>query len=97
MKEALDQTHNWLNLIRLELEVHFDNGAAIAPYEESGFQVEGTKRFGRFKAGRYIEVLLMARIRPEYQARALGAPCYRKMDLDIREAQNRNLDLPRAR
>ncbi|WP_444897004.1 GNAT family N-acetyltransferase [Microbulbifer sp. SSSA005] len=70
MEEALNQADNWLNLIRLELEVHVDNGTAIALYEGSGFQVEGTKRLGRFKAGRYIDVLLMARIHPEYQAKA---------------------------
>ncbi|WP_061017213.1 GNAT family N-acetyltransferase [Vibrio splendidus] len=67
MQEAINQSDNWLNLVRLELEVHADNHAAIALYERAGFQLEGTKRLSTFKAGKYIDMLLMSRIRPDYQ------------------------------
>ncbi|WP_444930723.1 GNAT family N-acetyltransferase [Microbulbifer sp. SSSA002] len=69
MQEVLNQADNWLNLIRLELEVQVDNSSAIALYEQSGFQVEGTKRLSTFKAGRYTDILLMSRIHPEYLAK----------------------------
>ncbi|WP_060981441.1 GNAT family N-acetyltransferase [Vibrio splendidus] len=67
MQEAINQSDNWLNLVRLELEVHADNHTAIALYERAGFQLEGTKRLSTFKAGKYIDMLLMSRIRPDYQ------------------------------
>ncbi|WP_202862909.1 GNAT family N-acetyltransferase [Microbulbifer sp. A4B17] len=70
MGEVLNQADNWLNLIRLELEVHVDNDSAIALYKASGFQVEGTKRLSTFKAGRYMDMLLMSRIHPEYLSKA---------------------------
>ena len=57
MQEAINQSDNWLNLVRLELEVHADNHAAIALYERAGFQLEGTKRLSTFKAGKYIDML----------------------------------------
>ncbi len=66
MQEAINQADNWLNLVRLELEVHADNQAAIALYERIGFQLEGTKRLSTFKGGKYIDMLLMSRIRPDY-------------------------------
>ena len=68
MQEAINQADNWLNLIRPELEVHADNHAAIALYERVGFQLEGTKRLSTFKNGKYIDMLLMSRIKPEYLA-----------------------------
>ncbi|OIQ26516.1 GNAT family N-acetyltransferase [uncultured Vibrio sp.] len=66
MKEAINQADNWVNLVRLELEVHADNQAAIALYQSVGFDLEGTKRLSTFKAGRYIDMLLMSRINPDY-------------------------------
>lgn len=66
MDAAIEQADNWLNLIRLELEVHADNDAAIAVYKKSGFEVEGEKRFAVFKSGQYISMLMMARINPAY-------------------------------
>ncbi|MEZ9392376.1 GNAT family N-acetyltransferase [Vibrio splendidus] len=65
MQEVVNQADNWLNLVRLELEVHADNHSAIALYERVGFQLEGTKRLSTFKAGKYIDMLLMSRIRPD--------------------------------
>lgn len=66
MNEAINQGDNWLNLVRLELEVHCDNTAAIALYKRMGFQVEGTKRLSNFKAGKYIDMLMMSRISANY-------------------------------
>lgn len=67
MAKAIEQADNWLNLIRLELEVHADNVGAKALYEKVGFEIEGEKRLSTFKAGKYINMLMMARIRPDHE------------------------------
>ncbi len=66
MEEALNQADNWLNLVRIELEVHADNDIAIGLYEKLGFNLEGRKKLSTFKAGHYIDTLFMARIHPNY-------------------------------
>lgn len=66
MLEAINQADNWLNLVRLELEVHSDNSNAILLYEGVGFQTEGIKRLSTFKSGQYVDMHLMSRIRPDY-------------------------------
>lgn len=66
MSEAIDQADNWLNLVRIELEVHSDNPSAQALYEKVGFRVEGIKRLSTFKYGKYIDMILMSRINPVY-------------------------------
>ena len=68
MKEALNQADNWLNLVRIELEVHSDNLTAVSFYEKVGFEVEGKKRLSAFKNGRYTDMLLMSRIHPDFRA-----------------------------
>lgn len=65
--EMLDQADNWLNLVRVELEVHKDNEIAIALYQKLGFEIEGEKRFSVFKDGKLSSLLLMARIRPGFK------------------------------
>lgn len=65
--EMLNQADNWLNLIRVELEVHKDNEAAISLYQKLGFEIEGEKRFSIFKDGKLSNLLLMARIRPDFK------------------------------
>ena len=67
MHEAINQADNWLNLVRLELQVHADNTAAIALYQRMGFQLEGTKLLAAFKAVKYIDMLMMERIRTDYE------------------------------
>ncbi|SBS27794.1 Spermidine N(1)-acetyltransferase [Marinomonas spartinae] len=62
MEEALSQADHWLNLVRIELDVHEDNSGAIELYKKVGFEPEGTKRLATFKAGKYINLLLMSRI-----------------------------------
>lgn len=63
-KAALDLADNWLNLHRLELLVYADNQAAIGLYQKYGFETEGTLRNFAFRAGRYVDGLLMARLSP---------------------------------
>ncbi|OUR85803.1 GNAT family N-acetyltransferase [Marinomonas sp. 42_23_T18] len=65
--KMLDQADNWLNLVRVELEVHADNEIAIVLYQKLGFEVEGEKRFSIFKDGKLSSLLLMARIRPDFR------------------------------
>ncbi len=61
--EAIDQADNWLNLVRLELEVQTDNEAAIGLYQALGFEIEGTKRMSTFKAGKYCDLHFMSRLK----------------------------------
>lgn len=63
MAALLDLADNWLNLKRVELEVHTDNPGAIHLYEKFGFEVEGTRRFQAYGDGRWTDSLVMARIR----------------------------------
>jgi putative acetyltransferase len=65
MEAGVDLAENWLNISRIELECYTDNVAARALYEKFGFAVEGTLRDYAFRAGRYVDAYLMARIRGE--------------------------------
>jgi len=68
MAAIIDLADNWLNIVRLELEVFADNAAGIRLYERHGFSVEGhLKKFG-FRDGRYVDAIAMGRIRPERSA-----------------------------
>ena len=69
---ALDQADNWLNILRLELDVYTDNKTAIALYEKSGFEKEGVSRFASFKNGEYADLLRMARISKKFNRVAGG-------------------------
>ena len=63
MQSAVDLADNWLNLTRLELEVYTDNPPAIHLYKKFGFEIEGTLRQYAFRAGVYVDVYYMARLR----------------------------------
>jgi L-phenylalanine/L-methionine N-acetyltransferase len=63
MERIVDVADNWLNLVRVELEVFADNERAKRLYERLGFVEEGRKRKAVFRAGQYIDELLMARVR----------------------------------
>jgi len=64
MQAAIDLADKWLNLTRLELEVYSDNDAAIRLYERFGFEREGVLRQHAFRDGRFVDSIMMARLRP---------------------------------
>lgn len=64
MRAGIELADNWLNLMRLELEVYIDNEAAIRLYEQFGFEREGTLRQHAFRDGKYVSSYMMARLRP---------------------------------
>lgn len=63
MQAALDIADNWLNLLRVELDVFTDNTAAINLYEKFGFETEGRRHRAAFGDGGWRDNLLMARLR----------------------------------
>jgi putative acetyltransferase len=65
MQALVDLADNWLNVFRLELTVFVDNKRAIALYRKFGFEIEGTHKAYALRAGRYVDVHAMARIRPK--------------------------------
>src|SRR3712207_8890917 len=46
---------NWLNVLRLELDVYVDNEPAVALYRKFDFEIEGTHRQAAFREGRYVD------------------------------------------
>jgi putative acetyltransferase len=67
MATLVDTADKWLNLVRIELEVYSDNERAIKLYRSFGFEVEGCKRMNAFRDGKYVNSLMMGRIRPGFQ------------------------------
>ncbi|MBL9139740.1 MAG: GNAT family N-acetyltransferase [Verrucomicrobiales bacterium] len=63
VQAAVDLADDWLGISRLELDVYVDNEPAILLYQRFGFQVEGTKRRAALREGRWVDVLVMARLR----------------------------------
>lgn len=63
MQAGIDLADKWLNLTRLELEVYSDNDAAIRLYEQFGFEREGVLRQHAFRDGRYVDSIMMGRLR----------------------------------
>lgn len=55
-----------LNLNRVHLRVFEDNGPAVRCYEKAGFRLEGRQRQSRWQDGRYVDTLLMAVLRDEW-------------------------------
>jgi putative acetyltransferase len=62
MKAAVDMADNWLQLIRLELNVLVDNEPAIRLYRRFQFEIEGTLRKAAFVEGRLEDVYVMGRL-----------------------------------
>lgn len=65
---AVDLADNWLQVLRLELEVFTDNVPALALYRRFGFEVEGTQRGSVFRDGAYVDTHVMARLHPRLRA-----------------------------
>ncbi|KEO82904.1 GNAT family N-acetyltransferase [Tumebacillus flagellatus] len=64
LKKVIDLADNWLRLERLELGVLSHNPRAQQLYERVGFVVEGRKVGANFSQGRFVDEILMARLRP---------------------------------
>ena len=64
MQAAVDVADNWLNLLRLELEVYADNEPAVRLYKKCGFVLEGTLVRYAYRAGQHVDVYTMARFKP---------------------------------
>lgn len=60
-KKVIDLADNWLMLTRLELTVFVENKRAVKLYESLGFQIEGTRKYGAIRNGKYADEYLMAR------------------------------------
>jgi L-phenylalanine/L-methionine N-acetyltransferase len=59
----VDAADNWLNIKRLELTVYVDNEPGVRLYKKFGFEIEGTRRADAFRAGKFVDSLMMARVR----------------------------------
>ena len=57
---------NTLNLNRIFLRVFENNPRAIRAYEKAGFVHEGRLRQAEFRDGKYIDVLMMSRLKDEF-------------------------------
>jgi diamine N-acetyltransferase len=67
MRLLLKHGFNNLNLHRIALRVYETNKGAIRSYEKAGFVHEGRLRQAEFRNGKYVDVLLMSVLRPEWQ------------------------------
>lgn len=60
-KKIIDLADNWLMLTRLELAVFVENERAVKLYQSLGFQIEGIKKYGSIRNGKYADEYMMAR------------------------------------
>jgi RimJ/RimL family protein N-acetyltransferase len=58
-----------LNLHRIWLRVYENNPRAIRVYEKVGYVREGIQRQASFRDGRYVNMVVMSILRPEWEAR----------------------------
>jgi putative acetyltransferase len=65
LQAGVDLADQWLNLRRLELEVYTDNEPAVRLYKKFGFVIEGRLAQYAYRAGQYVDVHLMARLKPD--------------------------------
>lgn len=65
LQAAVDLSDQWLNLLRLELEVYSDHETAIRLYKRFGFVIEGTLIRYAYRDGLYADVYTMARFKQE--------------------------------
>jgi putative acetyltransferase len=63
LEALLDLADNYLGLKRVELDVIVDNETGIHLYESLGFEREGIKRSAMFRDGRFVDLLMMGRVR----------------------------------
>jgi L-phenylalanine/L-methionine N-acetyltransferase len=65
LQAAVDLADQWLNLLRIELQVYSDHEPAIRLYKRFGFAIEGTLVRYAYRAGQYVDVYAMARFKQE--------------------------------
>lgn len=65
LRAALDMADQWLGLTRIELNVYPDNTPAVRLYRKHGFETEGLLRRASLREGQYVDVMVMARLKPE--------------------------------
>jgi len=65
LSAALEMADRWMPLRRIQLTVFVDNEPAIRLYRKHGFETEGTLREFALRDGRYVDALVMARLRPK--------------------------------
>ena len=66
---ALDYCWNHLNLNRLQLTVFKHNVRAIGAYQAAGFRKEGRMRKAAFIGGQWVDLIMMAALRPPQKTR----------------------------
>ena len=62
VEAVLDLADNWLNILRIEVEVYTDNTPAIALYKKFGFAIEGEARAFAFRDGAHVNAYHMSRV-----------------------------------
>jgi len=67
MLTVIDLADNWLNLVRLSLDVYTDNERAMRLHKNFDFEIEGRIRASSYRNGKYIDSYLMGRLRPQGQ------------------------------
>src|SRR3990172_7921081 len=75
MRLLLHHGFTTLNLHRICLRVYEENMRAIRAYEKAGFVHEGRMRQAEFRDDKYLDVLLMSVLRPEWQEKLEGFLC----------------------
>jgi RimJ/RimL family protein N-acetyltransferase len=75
LRLAVDFCWNHLNLNRVQLTVFKHNVRAIAAYQAAGFRKEGRMREAAFIGGEWVDLILMAALRPRQAKRGQARAC----------------------
>ncbi|HRX03961.1 MAG TPA: GNAT family protein [Anaerolineae bacterium] len=70
MRLVIDYGFDYLNLHRIYLRVFAENARAIHVYEGLGFQHEGRLRDAEWRHGRWLDMLYMSVLEPEWRLRS---------------------------
>jgi diamine N-acetyltransferase len=69
LRLALDFSWSHLNLNRVQLTVFGHNARAIGAYRAAGFRKEGRMRKAAFIGGHWVDLIMMAALRPAQKAK----------------------------
>lgn len=95
MLTVVDFADNWLNLVRLELDVYADNERAIRLYQQFDFEIEGKKRCDTLRGGNYIDSYIMGRLHLQHlpQVRTeVGTEAVNRVPTAVAMTANPNAD-----